>query len=252
MAPTGAPGLVGPRRRMPTARLYLPRSTTFICRSTPAPSVPLCCRTAAISALLMAVTGAGCWAAAPTGTSAPVNDSAMSCTYERTMGLLIVFLVPGCQGLVDQRLERRGDRRVRILLDHDDRDQLLLRIDPEIGAVDPAPAKHAFRSERLRRGQICDDAEAEPEADARAEQEARGCQVAGVAGRHQLDALRAEQSDAVDRTAARQQQREPRVVANRRRQPRAARKVPLARLVVGKRRHVRVAERLRILHRPDP
>ncbi len=70
-------------------------------------------------------------------------------------------------------------------------------------------------------------------------------------GRHQLDALRAQQANAIDRAAAREHQREPRVVANRRGQAGAAGEVLLAGLVVGQRRHVRVAEGFRIVHRTN-
>ena len=65
--------------------------------------------------------------------------------------------------LIHHRLERRRDRRAGILLHHHHGDELLLRIDPEVRAVDAAPPVHPVRAQRLRRRQIGDDAEAEAE-----------------------------------------------------------------------------------------
>src|SRR5688572_10381469 len=86
------------------------------------------------------------------------------------------------QCLVDERLKRCGNRSVRVLLHHHDRDEPFLRIDPEVGAVNPAPPVLALRTERLCGGKVGHDAEPETESDTRSEQQAGRRQVAGMAG----------------------------------------------------------------------
>lgn len=63
-------------------------------------------------------------------------------TPRATMRSIVMCGVSPHERLVHERLERRGGRGARVTLDHHDSHQLLFRIDPEVGAIDAAPAVH--------------------------------------------------------------------------------------------------------------
>ena len=117
-----------------------------------------------------------------------------------------------------------GDFRVgvdRHELQHEDGDQLFLRIDPEIGVGRPAPAVISHRSRHLRLAQV--EQHADPQA------EAGGGIIEGVdairqvIGGHQLDRLAPQQAHTLQGTAVEQHLAEAQVIAGRGNQPAPAR-----------------------------
>src|SRR5690606_21844657 len=66
------------------------------------------------------------------------------------------------QGLHHDRLEFEP-RVVVVRLHHEQRDEILRWIDPEVRAVEAAPAEAALRDERAPRDRVIDDADAEAE-----------------------------------------------------------------------------------------
>src|SRR4051794_12961726 len=97
--------------------------------------------------------------------------------------------------LPGQRLEGLPDRRAPGEdLDHHHADELLLRVDEVVGAVDPAPREGAHRARRVLRAGVGEDREAEPELLSRAE---GGAEVRRGARRHERDRPRAEDARAI-------------------------------------------------------
>ena len=95
------------------------------------------------------------------------------------------------QRLIDQRLEGRRHRRARIPLHHHDGDEPLLRIDPEVRAVDAAPAVHARPSRASASApRSVTTRKPRPKFTPGPSSGSGGVRSDGVARRHQLDRLR--------------------------------------------------------------
>src|SRR2546427_366179 len=82
------------------------------------------------------------------------------------------------------------------ILDHQDADELLPRVDPVGRAVGSTPRIAAERAVRTGHPDVCDDGEAEPEADPGPQ--GRWRQIARRARRHQLHGLGRDDSNTVE------------------------------------------------------
>ena len=139
--------------------------------------------------------------------------------------------------LVDQRLELVARPHVaRLVLEHHQRDELLVAVDDEVCRCRARPAERARRRQIAGCHGIDDDAHTEPIAFALCERELHLARQ--VVRCHEIDGLGAQDAHAVELTAIRKHLRKARVVLHGTRQARAAeRQLLVARLLGKVRRH---------------
>ena len=116
------------------------------------------------------------------------------------------------QRLVSQPLEIIAQREVivRVELRHQNADQLLLRVDPKIGVVDPTPRERADGRDFFRLVRRGDDAEPVTESAAVAAE--CNLEVADLIARHLLDRLGFQQPLAIELPLVQEHLKEPGVV----------------------------------------
>src|SRR5438552_7465708 len=129
-------------------------------------------------------------------------------------------LIRDGRGRQDAELPEDVVGAVRPRLGHENSDQLLLGIDPEVGAEEAAPVVRSRRPDLGRLADISDDGESEAEPGAGPTEP--HVEVAGLVGPHELDGLPADEPDAIQRAAVQHHLTEARVVARRGDKPRAA------------------------------